>query len=96
LKKKRDFWLDKWGRRPKSEPEEAVKPLLALQTNVLVKPDRPADVILIVDTQLITKEVIPLLVKTLEPFLKKKRDFWLDKWGRRPKSEPEEAVKPLT
>jgi hypothetical protein len=33
--------------------------------------------------------------KTLEPFLKKKRDFWLDKWGRRPKSEPEEAVKPL-
>jgi hypothetical protein len=33
--------------------------------------------------------------KTIQPFLKKKRDFWLDKWGRRPAAEPEAALKPL-
>ena len=33
--------------------------------------------------------------KTLKPFLDKKRAFWLDKWGRRPQSEPEAALRPL-
>ncbi|KAJ6107754.1 hypothetical protein N7523_009077 [Penicillium sp. IBT 18751x] len=33
--------------------------------------------------------------KTIQPFLNKKRDFWLDKWGRRPAAEPEAALKPL-
>lgn len=32
---------------------------------------------------------------TIQPFLKKKREFWLDKWGRRPASEPGAALKPL-
>jgi hypothetical protein len=33
--------------------------------------------------------------KTLKPFLDKKRDFWLDKWGRRPAPGPEAALRPL-
>lgn len=33
--------------------------------------------------------------RTIEPFLKKKREFWLDKWGLRPASEPEGVMKPL-
>lgn len=32
---------------------------------------------------------------TIEPFLKKKREFWLDKWGLRPASEPESVLRPL-
>ena len=31
----------------------------------------------------------------INPFLEKKRDFWLDKWGRRPAAEPEAALRPL-
>ncbi|KAI3201026.1 hypothetical protein DTO027I6_6129 [Penicillium roqueforti] len=33
--------------------------------------------------------------KTIQPFLEKKRAFWLDKWGRRPAPEPEAALRPL-
>lgn len=33
--------------------------------------------------------------KTIQPFLNRKRDFWLDKWGHRPAAEPEAALKPL-
>lgn len=33
--------------------------------------------------------------KRIQPFLNKKRDFWLDKWGQRPVAEPEGALKPL-
>lgn len=33
--------------------------------------------------------------KTIQPLLEKKRMFWLDKWGRRPASEPEAALRPL-
>lgn len=33
--------------------------------------------------------------KRIQPFLNKKRDFWLDKWGQRPAAEPEGALKPL-
>jgi hypothetical protein len=33
--------------------------------------------------------------KTLKPFLDKKKDFWLDKWGRRPAPDPEAVLKPL-
>jgi len=33
--------------------------------------------------------------QTIKPFLEKKKDFWLDKWGRRPAAEPEAALQPL-
>ncbi|KAE8408929.1 glycoside hydrolase superfamily [Aspergillus pseudonomiae] len=33
--------------------------------------------------------------KTIQPFLEKKKNFWLDCWGRRPSAEPEAALKPL-
>lgn len=33
--------------------------------------------------------------RTIQPFLQKKRELWLDKWGRRPAPEPEAALRPL-
>ncbi|CAG7934247.1 unnamed protein product [Penicillium olsonii] len=33
--------------------------------------------------------------ETLKPFLDKKSKLWLDKWGQRPASEPEAALRPL-
>lgn len=33
--------------------------------------------------------------RTIQPFLEKKRELWLDKWGRRPAPEPEAALNPL-
>jgi hypothetical protein len=32
---------------------------------------------------------------TIQPFLEKKNQFWLDSWGRRPSPGPEAALKPL-
>lgn len=33
--------------------------------------------------------------RTLKPFLEKKKDLWLDKWGHRPAANPEAALRPL-